>query len=208
MNVRTVINPYFAEGWTGWEIEVTDTTGRFSTVDGLHVGLMSGMPNPVGFPLVGNNYMLLARKAESSNDAAAASTVVLTSSANFIFNPGDVIAADFGFVLTQKDGGTVLDEFGTILKIQLGSSTVSQHRFFHLAAGADVNQPVRFTLASQSDYSVQQTNRPIRITLSFDDLASGTGSQFFEWICVDNIRVYHNVPNIPYADAYDDSGVS
>ena len=102
MRSKHIQNAWFADGWSGWSLSISDSGSRFKTVDSVKNGLITGKENVVGFPTVGDSYMLMARRWSGpvTGGLSLSALVSLTSDNQYSFKAGDVITFDVGFFST------------------------------------------------------------------------------------------------------------
>lgn len=187
MNSYELKNGWFRHGWDDWKL--LHAADNPATVDSVRSGLMTGKANPVGFPVVGDSYMLLARQYDYTSSDVGSTTLYTDTTYNV--SAGDTIVCDIGYHVESVTGTPTF-------YMRLGTET--NHRQYNL------------------DYSVGIHKRTVAARISTDEseyiilflyIDPGAGETLkINWASADNFRVYPNLDYLTHSDANDTTQVT
>lgn len=193
MRTRDLKNPYFADGWMDWTATRASADAGIATVDSIKYGLMSGRSNGVGFPRVGQNYMLIARQIDASGDTD--NNIILATSTSYPFGLGDIVTYDIGYHITQYTASA--GHVYLITQVDAGAAT-NLNLELPLSVGVH-----NYTIAWRVDAAVTAA-----LAIKLRWLRSGSGSYTCDWLSVDNVQVHQALDYLAPADANDTTGVA
>lgn len=186
-----LLNPFFEDGWTDWEMVRVNGDEDLATVDSIKYGLMTDRPNPVGFPVCGRSYMLLARKLLHDGDASYYSANLNTKS-EYALATGDVIDCLVGWGDIKITSGKSCDVYvyfdGTPLASQIIGPTTLAYSRVRLCARVATGSTGKISIYTRT------TNMG--------------NTDYVEWLSVDDIRIYPACNHYTPSTANDASGVT
>lgn len=177
-----------------WILAVTGPGYGITAVDGISQGAVSHYENPLGFPKIGDTYMVLARKIDYTDETNWVDDLVLYNETDILIHVDetdtmwDWLIADVCYrVNTTIAGGSdwyiemsVYDPDGPTLLSTYRHDLVK-------TAGDHVQRLVSRTKDDVGGFDPNSLLR-IHIKLVWGD-GSSVNSMDVEWICVDNIML-------------------
>lgn len=202
MRTYQLKNPYFAHGWDDWELLRTNGDTFINTVDSIKYGLMAGRESPAGMPTVGNNYMLLARQAEISGAANDVNSIDVRTKTAYDLSEGDLVVVDAYFQFNNKDGVVPpAYPYGMQFRCSVDFPSTLNPLLQSSFAG-ETTYKQRLAWRSPSDQSVQ-----IGVGITLIDVTSIVNTFYYNWVGIDNVRVFSAVDYYTVAEANNTDGV-
>jgi len=191
MRTLGLVNPYFAtnDPWQDWSYARGNGTTYLTDVDSIRYGMMTNRPNPMGFPLVGDTYMLLARSYQMTSDTPEINE--LETDTSYTWNVGDIVTFDWGCWPTVLDVNTKVS-----LTCAVGAGARGYMRM-PTAIGVHTGKFAHYVDVTSG-----------KLAIGLYGYKSSGDTVPYTWVSIDNIRVCSILDYVSLADANDVTGVS
>lgn len=190
-------NPFFENGWDDWTLTHSiDSGAGIKTVDSVKYGLMQGAKNPLGFPLCGKNYMLIAREFDSPVGVSYTDQITLETSQEYTLDVNDVIIVDISYDIITDIG----NNYFSIHEIRFSNKAN------YIIFGSTLVAPSK-SVVSVAFVNDSLTTDTIKFAFNFAVEDSATDFDI-AWVSVDNIRIFKAFNHVSQSEANDTSGVA
>jgi len=202
-------NPAFALNYSGWTItqayeETGDPpyTSPFVAVDSINYGVAKNLLNPLGYPLYGSNFALLARRItiDAADELLSLSVDLASQTYKWHVATGedyhDIVMVDFAYkVIVAVDASLT---FEAALRLKDAGGTVSSQSVYSLSKTVGVHRYSlpHYCLDGHGGAAGGATNEtPLSLSLNISVTGTGTYEDVdIDWVCVAGIYVFERQP--------------